>query len=117
LPRPRAFAGCVVLAVVFAGTLAGCSGSGSGALAAQACAHVERGLAAAHKAAGSQSSAQAAQLSAVALAQIRAAVPLAAVAAGEDTTWQALEATLSESSRVPLRYLLPALSAQCSGVG
>ena len=71
MPRPRAFAGCVVLAVVFAGTLAGCSGSGSGALAAQACAHVERGLAAAHKAAGSQSSAQAAQLSAVALAQIR----------------------------------------------
>jgi len=51
-----------------------------------------------------------------ALDQIRAALPLAAVAAGEDTTWQALEATLSESNRVPLRYLLPALSAQCAGM-
>ena len=41
----------------------------------------------------------------------------AAEAAGEDTTWQALEATLSESNRVPVHYLLPALSAQCAGVG
>ena len=114
MARPRLLAGCVVL--VIAATLAGCSGSGSGSLAAQACTHIERGLAAAHKA-GTGTPAQAAKLRADALAQIRAAVPLAAVAAGEDTTWQALEATLSESSRVPLKYLLPALSAQCAGVG
>lgn len=115
LERPRLVAGFVALSLVFAGALTGCSGSGAGGLAAQACAHIERGLAAAHSA-STTTPAQAAKLRAEALAQIRAALPLAAVAAGEDTTWQALEATLSESSRVPLRYLLPALSAQCAGV-
>ncbi len=70
-----------------------------------------------HKAASAVGAAQASQLRAEALGQIRDAVPLAAEAAGEDTTWQALEATLSESSRVPLGYLLPALAAQCAGVG
>lgn len=72
-------------------------------------------MTAAHKTATSP--AQARQLQTEALDQIRAAVPLAAEAAGEDTTWQALEATLSESSRVPLHYLLPTLAAQCAGVG
>jgi pectin methylesterase-like acyl-CoA thioesterase len=115
LSRPRLVASCLLLAVVFGGALAGCSSQDSDALASQACAHVERGITAAQKTASSP--AQAARLQAEALDQIRAAVPLAAVAAGEDTTWQALEATLSESSRVPLRYLLPALGAQCAGVG
>jgi hypothetical protein len=95
--------------------LTSCSSQDSGSLAGQACTHIERGITAAHEAA--LRPAQAARLRAEALAQIRAAVPLAAVAAGEDTTWQALEATLSESSRVPLHYLLPALQAQCAGVG
>ncbi len=63
----------------------------------------------------SASPAQAARLASDALDQVRAALPLAAEAAGEDTTWQPLVATLSESNRVPLRFLLPALAAQCAG--
>jgi hypothetical protein len=109
-------AGCLVLALCCGAALTGCSGQDSQALADQACTHVEHGLTAEHEAA-SAGAAQATQLRADALGQIRDAVPLAAEAAGEDTTWQALEATLSESSRVPLSYLLPALAAQCAGVG
>lgn len=114
--RPRLAAGFLVLALVGGSVLTSCSGSGAQALAGQACAHIERGLAAAREA-SSATPVRAAQLRTEVLNQIRLAVPLAAVAAGEDTTWQALEATLSESSRVPVRYLLPALSAQCAGVG
>jgi hypothetical protein len=113
--RARLIAGCSVLALFGGSVLTGCSSQGAGNLASQACAHVERGLAAAHKA-SSAGSAQAKVLRTEALDQIRAALPLAAVAAGQDTTWQALEATLSESNRVPLHYLLPALTAQCSGL-
>jgi hypothetical protein len=114
--RPRLKAGCLALALVGGSLLTGCSsGSGSRNLADQACAHIERGLAAEHRA-STVGSARGTLLRTEALDQIRAALPLAAVAAGEDTTWQALEATLSESNRVPLRYLLPALSAQCAGM-
>jgi len=106
-----------MLALCCGTVLASCAHQDAEALANQACSHVKLGIAAEHKAA-TASGAQAAHLQAVALDQIRAALPLAAVAAGEDTTWQALDATLSESNRVPLRYLMPALSAQCaSGVG
>jgi hypothetical protein len=106
----------LLLALFSGAALTGCSGQDSQALAQKACTHVESGLTAAHKSA-SVDLAQAAALEATALQQIRAALPFAAEAAGEDTTWQALEATLSESNRVPLHYLLPALSAQCAGVG
>ena len=105
-----------MLALACGAGIAGCSSQDSQALVNRACSHIERGLAAAHEAA-SVSPAQAMQLQAEALDQIRDAVPLAAEAAGDDTTWQALEATLSESSRAPLRYLLPALASQCEAVG
>ena len=65
----------------------------------------------------SATGARATLLKAEALDQVRLALPLAALAAGEDTSWQALEATLSESSRVPLSNLVTALSAQCSSPG
>ena len=84
-------------------------------VAGQACAHVDRALTAEHRAA-SAGTGQAAHLESEALDQVRAALPLAAEAAGVDTTWQPLDATLSESNRVPLRFLLPALAAQCAGV-
>ncbi len=108
-------AGCIVFALVSGGLLTGCSSQAS-SLASQACAHVERGLAMERKA-SSATGARATLLKAEALDQVRAALPLAALAAGEDTSWQALEATLSESSRVPLSNLVTALSDQCSSPG
>ncbi len=77
--------------------------------------HVERALTAAHKAAAAGPS-EAAQLQSEVVDQVRAALPFAARAAGDNTTWQPLDATLSESNRVPVRLLLPALAAQCAGV-
>jgi uncharacterized protein YwlG (UPF0340 family) len=107
---------CCVVAALSCGTLlTGCSNQAT-SLASQACAHVERGLTAERKAA-SASRAQAVRLKEEALDQIRAALPLAAVAAGQDTAWQALEATLSESNRVPLKNLVIALAAQCASPG
>ena len=103
---------CVVIALSCGTLLTGCANQAT-SLASQACAHVERGLTAERKAA-SASHLQAVRLRAEALDQIRTALPLAAVAAGENTAWQALEATLSESSRVPLKDLVNALTAQCA---
>ncbi len=49
-----------------------------------------------------------------ALALLRKALPLAALAAGTNGVWQALQATLSESNRVPESHLIDALSRQCA---
>jgi hypothetical protein len=113
LARPILVAGCLVLALSCGTILTGCAQGDAAALASQACAHVERGLAAERRASSARP-AQAVELKAEALNQVREALPLAAVAAGDDTDWQALEITLSESSRVPLKYLVGALSAQCA---
>jgi hypothetical protein len=106
-------AGCFALVLSCSIALTACASGDAKALASQACTQVEHGLAAETKAARVDH-AQAVHLQAVALADVRAALPFAAEAAGDDTTWQALEATLSESNRVPLRYLWPALTAQCA---
>ena len=116
LPWPMLVAGCIVFALVSGGLLTGCSSQAS-SLASQACAHVERGLAMERKA-SSATGARATLLKAEALDQVRAALPLAALAAGEDTSWQALEATLSESSPCANQQpVLTALSDQCSSPG
>ena len=112
----RAAAACLLLGLAGGGLLTSCGGQDAAPLADQACAHVARALAAA-RATASATPARAARLQSEALDQVRAALPFAAEAAGADTTWQPLDATLSESNRVPLRYLLPALAAQCAGTG
>ncbi len=53
-------------------------------------------------------------LQASALEKLREALPYAAIAAGSDGNYQALQITLSESSRVPEARLIPALKSQCS---
>lgn len=49
-----------------------------------------------------------------ALELLRRALPLAAIAAGSNGNWQPLEATLSESNRVPIDHLRSALTAECA---
>ncbi len=49
-----------------------------------------------------------------ALLALRNALPLAAIAAGTNGGWQPLEATLSETNRVSVIVLVPALSSECS---
>jgi hypothetical protein len=112
--RPWLIAGWVVLGLVCGAIFTGCSSQDAAPLASQACVHVERALMAAHKAAADPS--EAAKLQGEVIDQVRVALPFAARAAGDDTTWQPLDATLSESNRVPVRLLLPALASQCAGV-
>lgn len=93
--------------------LASCGGSDAGALGHRACVEVATSLrlfTAAQRATPSV----AARDRTSALSDLRDALQPAALAAGTDGQWQALEATLSESSRVPESDLVTALSAQCA---
>jgi hypothetical protein len=94
--------------------LAGCGNYQGNALAREACTHVDRSIQLYREAGDTASSASAAADRSKALVQLRIALPLASVAAGEAGTWEGLEATLSESNRVPEARLIPALSDQCA---
>jgi len=94
--------------------LSGCANSAALALARRACGDVNRSLALYQSAETSPGSAKAAVEREEALGELRTALPIAATAAGEAPQWQALMATLSESSRMPESDLAYALSAQCA---
>ncbi|MCU1494067.1 MAG: hypothetical protein JWO62_1831 [Acidimicrobiaceae bacterium] len=94
--------------------LSGCGGSGSDALGHKACVEVSRSLRTYAAAASAPSPARAAADRGVALSELRDALQPAALAGSSDGQWQALEATLSESSRVPESDLVIALTAQCA---
>jgi hypothetical protein len=113
-PRTAPSAVAVVVAMVLAAGISGCTNRNGLALARQACSHVDRSLAIYHSAERSPGSAGAAGEQAQALAQLRSALPITASAAGEATQWQALMTTLSESARVPESDLVHALEAQCA---
>lgn len=113
--KVRRGAALVPAAAFLGAVLSGCAGSHGLALARQACNDVNRSLAiyqSSQKLPASESQAEQEQ----ALSQLRAALPIAASAAGEDSQWQALMTTLSESTRVPESGLVHALSAQCAVV-
>lgn len=96
------------------GLLGGCgSGPSAGALVEQACTHVGRSIAL-YDQASHESGATARHTKADALVQLRKALRPAALAGSAGGQYQALQATLSESSRVPERQLVSALSAQCA---
>lgn len=107
--------GAVVAGLAALG-LSGCSNGHALSLVRQACTHVERSLALYQASATAASPAAQQSESAAALSELRRALPLASSAAGENAQWQAFSITLSESSRVPLSDLVPALRQQCSDV-
>ncbi|MDA8276862.1 MAG: hypothetical protein M0Z45_01495 [Actinomycetota bacterium] len=94
-----------VLVVAVTASSCGASASSNGA---KACGLVNKGLSIYAK--NHSNSQQALNL-------IREALPFAAIAAGTDGSWQPLEATLSETNRVPLSNLVSALSQECQGGG
>jgi hypothetical protein len=107
----------LALSALLAGaTLSGCGSPSAGTLATQACTKVERSIGLFNHAAYARTPARAAADRRAALIELRAALPLAAIAAGDDGTFQGLEATLSESNRVPEFRLIHALSAQCAAI-
>jgi hypothetical protein len=99
------------LVIVLGAFLSSCSGQSSGALEHQACVEVAKSLKLFNSAASSAAPDAARNK---ALAELRVALSPAAIAAAESSDYQALAATLSESSRVPESDLVQALSAQCA---
>jgi len=94
--------------------LSACSSQSAG-LARQACAQVDASLRLYGRAQHATGAAQV-RLLQRANVDLREALPNAALAASSDTDFQALAATLSESSRVPESDLTGALRAQCANL-
>ncbi|MDA8291490.1 MAG: hypothetical protein M0Z33_07425 [Actinomycetota bacterium] len=114
LPRRIARAlGAAALLTTSGAVATACVGGGASSLGHRACLDVASSIRR-YAAASHSPGAAAARDRAAALTLIQRAVPLAALAASSDGTWQALGATLSESSRVPESDLLPALRAECA---
>ncbi len=82
-------------------------------MAKLACAHVSRSIALYQQAEQATAKAAAYRLRKEALAELVAAEAEAGRAALASSKWQALMATVSESSRVPESYLIHALTRQC----
>lgn len=99
--------------LICGGLLLAACGSSAGANAKKSCEIVDSALA-------SYTSAKAAAGSALSETQkikelnlLRSALPYAAIAAGSNLEYQALQATLSETNRVPERLLVSALTREC----
>lgn len=105
----------LALSAIAAGAALSACGGNSGALGHQACAEVERSIALYHRSLNA-SGTTAASERARALSDLQRAMRPAALASSKGGNWQALEATLEESNRVPESDLVSALSAQCAGV-
>ena len=96
------------------GELAGCSSQSSGALEHKACVEVGHSLSVFQQAQSDADPASASALKQKAMSALRSALHPAALAAAQSSDYQALAATLSESSRVPESELVQALGAQCA---
>ena len=105
-----------VAAFPLAGLVASACGGGGAALAQQACTHVQRSLDLYASAKHAPSPTLAHHERRAALTQLRLALRPASLAGSAGGAYQALQATLEESSRVPESYLVRALSAQCANI-
>ncbi len=114
--RTRRWRIAAVVAFPIAGLLASACGGGGAALADQACAHVQRSLELYASAKHARNPTVANHERRAALTELRLALGPAARAGSAGGTYQALQATLEESNRVPESYLVDALSAQCTSI-
>ncbi|HXQ59411.1 MAG TPA: hypothetical protein VN799_04910 [Acidimicrobiales bacterium] len=97
-------------------TLSGCANSAALGLVQQACHHVELSLALYRSSLTQTDPERAAKERLQAQEQLEIASPLASIAAGQASQWQAFMATLAENSRLPEADLVHALQAQCGAV-
>jgi hypothetical protein len=110
----RTVAASVVAAVAIAAGVSGCASSDGLNLAKQACTHVDRSLTMYRLSQKDPGTPKSAGEQMEAVKQLTVALPLAATAAGEASQWQALMATLSQTSREPESDLAYALQQQCA---
>ncbi len=103
-------------AIALGGTLLAACGASAGANAKEACGFVDQSIAQFNQANSEANPGLAKAQQKKALDLLGSALPLASVAAGSNGVYQALMATLSESSRVPEKLLVNALSRECAQV-
>ncbi len=101
-------------AVALSLTLASCGGSQAAALGHTACVDVAASIHEYSVSTRATTARVASRERALALEELRRALQPAALAGSAGGQWEALTATLSESSRVPEAELVTALSAQCA---
>lgn len=111
--RSRRRASMLAAALAAGGTLAGCGSASPAALVQKACSDVSQSIALFHHAADERGAA-ATRTRNKALVDLRRALKPAALAGSNGGQYQALQATLSESSRVGESQLVGALRAQCA---
>ncbi len=118
IKRPRTLFRATLIATTFAlsGTILAACGASSNANAREACGYVQQSISQFNLAQGQPSPATAAEYKKKALNMLGSALPLAAIAAGSNGVYQALMATLSESSRVPEKLLVSALTRECAQI-
>jgi len=117
-----------ILAVALSGFALSACGNGASSLGKQACGDVAKSIILYNESLRAGSPAAVSHLTEEATVELRLALPLAAAAADDDTTWQPLEATLSETNRFSRAdgspnqgkmnegELITALTAQCPNV-
>jgi hypothetical protein len=106
----------MALATIAAASLlaTGCGTQNGNALAKQACTDVNASIALYDSSIAAKNPAKKMQLQNEAYERLQLALQPAALADGDNGQWQALMATISESSRVPEGVLVSALRQQCS---
>jgi hypothetical protein len=93
-----------------------CSVNNSRNLVVAACKHVDRAVALYDKANATSEPNQREALLAASLKELRYALSKASVAASQDHTWDALSATIAETSRIPEKDAIGPLTQQCSAI-
>lgn len=103
----------LIVPLVCGGLILSACGSSAGANAKKSCKIVDSAIASytSAKAASNSPLSQAQKIKELSL--LRNALPYAAIAAGSNLEYQALQATLSETNRVPERLLVSALTREC----
>lgn len=108
--------GVVIVILLLGGTVLTACGSSASANARQACQYVNESISQ-YKIASSQTNPAVEAIDQKkAMALLGSALPMAAIAAGSNGVYQALQATLSEVTRVPEKLLVNALSSECNQI-
>ncbi len=108
---PCSLAGAIAATSI---TAAGCSSQDALTLARQSCTYVNRSIALYQSSLTAKTPKQRRALLDEAYSRLSLALQPAALASTDDSQWQALMATISESSRVSESVLVSALQQQCA---
>ncbi len=109
-------AAAAIMTLFLAGTVLAACGASASANARQSCQFVEQSISEFNLAQQQTNPSLSGEYTKKSLGLLGSALPLAAIAAGSNGEYQALQATLSEISRVPEHLLTSALSRECAQI-